>query len=101
MTDELSSFLSKSAWGALLGAGVLALSTASGSAAIVCSGKVCWHTQERHEYPPGARVIVHPDDWRWRRREHYVWREHEGAGTGAAGARWNLGDRKRTAGIGF
>jgi hypothetical protein len=84
MTDELSQ---QKRMGALLGAGVLALSTASGSAAIVCSGKVCWHTQKRHEYPPGARVIVHSDDWRWRRREHYVWREHEGRGYGRGG-RW-------------
>jgi hypothetical protein len=81
------SFLSKSAWGVLLGAGVLALSTASGSAAIVCSGSVCWHTQERHEYPPEARVIVHPDDWQWRRHERYVWREHEGRGYWRGG-RW-------------
>jgi hypothetical protein len=81
------SLLSRSASGVLLGVGMLALSTASGSAAIACSGSVCWHTQDRYEYPPEARVIIHPDDWRWRRHERYVWREHEGRGYWRGG-RW-------------
>jgi hypothetical protein len=72
--------LSKVLIGAALGAGVLALSALNASAAIVCSGGVCWHTHEVYEYPPTAGVIVHPDDWRWGPREHYVWREHEGRG---------------------
>jgi hypothetical protein len=58
-----------------------------GSAAIACRGNVCWHVQDRYEYPPEARIIVHPDDWRWGRREHYVWREHEGRGYWRGG-RW-------------
>jgi hypothetical protein len=47
---------------AAVGASVLALSALNASAAIVCSGNVCWHTQERYDYPTDARVIVHPDD---------------------------------------
>jgi hypothetical protein len=66
--------------GTALGAGLLAVSTASSSAAIACSGNVCWHTSGRYEYPPGARVIIHPDEWRWGPHERYVWREHEGRG---------------------
>jgi hypothetical protein len=65
---------------AVIGAGALAFSAASASAAVVCSGNVCWHTHEAYEYPGEARVIVHPDDWRWGPSEHYTWREHEGRG---------------------
>jgi hypothetical protein len=66
--------------GAIVGVGVLALSAMSASAAIVCSGRVCWHTTQDYDFPRGARVIVHPDDWRWGAREHFAWREHEGRG---------------------
>jgi hypothetical protein len=65
---------------ALVGAGAVMLPAASVSAAVVCKGNVCWHTKEEYRYPPEARVVIHPDDWRWGRREHYRWREHEGAG---------------------
>jgi hypothetical protein len=58
------SLLSKTTLGTALAAGVSALSAGGVSAAIACSGNVCWHTQERYEYPPEARVIIHPDDWR-------------------------------------
>jgi hypothetical protein len=71
--------LSKTTLG-VLAAGVLALPASSVSAAIACTGNVCWHTPERYEYPPEARVIIHPDDWHWRRHERYFWREHEGRG---------------------
>jgi hypothetical protein len=37
-------------------------------------------TRDAYEYPAAARVVVHPDDWRWGPREHYSWREHEGRG---------------------
>jgi hypothetical protein len=65
---------------AAIGASVLASSALSASAAIVCSGNVCWHTHENHRYPPEARVIIHPDNWSWGPSEHYDWREHEGRG---------------------
>ena len=70
----------KSLLGSLIGAGVLALSAATASAAVVCSGNVCWHTHETYEYPAESRVIVHPDNWRWGPSERYTWREHEGRG---------------------
>lgn len=70
--------VSRSVLGAALGAGVLAASMASASAAIVCSGNVCWHTHERYEYPSSSRVIIHEDDWR--PGPGITFREHEGRG---------------------
>jgi len=64
----------------LLGATVAAFSATGASAAIVCTGTVCWHTHEAYEYPPTAGVIIHPDDWRWAPSERFTWREHEGRG---------------------
>ena len=78
---------SKLLLGAALGVATLALSSASASAAIACSGRVCWHTTERHVYPRESRVIIHDDTWRWRRGERYSWREHEGHGYWR-GSRW-------------
>jgi hypothetical protein len=66
--------------GAAMSAGVLAFSAMNASAAIVCNGNVCWHAHEAYEYPSDARVVVHPDDWRWGPRDHFVFREHEGRG---------------------
>jgi hypothetical protein len=63
-----------------LATSAVAFSAAGASAAIVCSGSVCWHTTERYEYPSHARVVIHDDNWRWGHREHYSWREHEGRG---------------------
>jgi hypothetical protein len=71
---------SKTLASALIGAGLLAASTMSASAAIVCSGNVCWHTQETYVYPPEAGVIIHEDNWRWGPREKFEFREHEGRG---------------------
>lgn len=76
----------RSILGAALGAGVLAASMASASAAIVCTGSVCWHTHERYEYPSSARVIIHEDDWR--PGPGITFREHEGRGYWA-GDRWS------------
>jgi hypothetical protein len=70
----------KSILGAAIGATVLALSGMTASAAVVCTGNVCWHTHETYTYPPDARVIVHPDNWTWGPSEHFTWREHEGPG---------------------
>jgi hypothetical protein len=72
--------LSKTLLGATAGMGLLALSAASASAAIVCTGNVCWHTHEAYTYPSESRVIVHPDAWRWGPSERFSWREHEGRG---------------------
>jgi hypothetical protein len=80
--------LKKTLFGAAAGAALLTLSAVSASAAIVCSGSVCWHTHETYVYPPTAGVIIHPEDWRWGPSEHYMWREHEGRGYWQ-GDRWN------------
>ena len=72
--------LRKSLLAAAAGAAVLTVSAVSASAAIVCSGRVCWHTSERHQYPMHARVVVHEDNWKWGQHERYQWREHEGRG---------------------
>jgi hypothetical protein len=72
--------LNKLAAGGILGAGFLAASVMSASAAIVCSGNVCWHTHETYTYPPESRVIVHEDNWRWGPQEDFSFREHEGRG---------------------
>ena len=56
----------------------LALSSIAASAAVVCSGDVCWHTQERYSYPRDAKVVIHKDTWRPGPR--VTFREHEGRG---------------------
>jgi len=61
---------------ATLGADMLAFSSLSASAAIVCTGNVCWHAHERYEYPPGAHVTIHEDNWRWGPDERFAFREH-------------------------
>jgi hypothetical protein len=78
--EDTMTSLGKTLASAALGAGLMAITTMSASAAIVCSGNTCWHTHEVYRYPPEARVIVHDDDWRWGPREHFVFREHEGRG---------------------
>lgn len=70
--------LGKTALSAAIGAGLLAVSSISASAAIVCSGDVCWHTHAAYHYPPDSKVIIHEDNWR--PRGHFVFREHEGRG---------------------
>ena len=72
--------VSKAAIAAMLGTGFLAASAMSASAAVVCTGNVCWHTHETYTYPPEARVIVHEDNWKWGPRERFAFREHEGRG---------------------
>jgi hypothetical protein len=70
---------------AAAGAGLLAASAISASAAIVCSGNVCWHAGEHYDYPTGARVVVHEDNWRPGSRIRF--REHDGRGYWR-GSRW-------------
>ena len=62
------------------GAGLLAASVPSASAAIICSGDACWHAQTAYEYPASSHVIVHEDDWHWGPSDHFRWREHAGRG---------------------
>lgn len=70
--------LSKTLLGATVGAGVLAFSAVGASAAIACTGDVCWHTHEAYSYPPDARVTVHEDSWKAGPR--VTFREHTGRG---------------------
>jgi hypothetical protein len=72
--------MTKTLAGTVIGAGILAGSSISASAAIVCNGNVCWHTQERYTYPPDAGVVIHEDSWRWGPNERFSFREHEGRG---------------------
>ncbi len=72
--------LGKATLAAALGAAALAMAPTGASAAIVCSGDVCWHTHEAYSYPPEAKVIVHEDNWKWGPSEHFTYREHEGRG---------------------
>ena len=79
--------LNKTLLAAAIGASALAGSAISASAAIVCQGRVCWHTNEAYSYPRGARIVVHEDNWKWGPRERYSFREHEGRGYWRGG-RW-------------
>ncbi len=70
--------LSKTLLGATVGVGVLAFSAVGASAAIACTGDVCWHTHETYSYPPDARVTIHEDTWKAGPR--VTFREHTGRG---------------------
>jgi hypothetical protein len=59
-------------------AAFVALSAVSASAAIACSGNVCWHSHERYHYPRASHVVVHADTWR--HGPSISIREHEGRG---------------------
>jgi uncharacterized BrkB/YihY/UPF0761 family membrane protein len=50
--------LNRATVGIALGVGVLALSAASASAEIACSGNRCWHVKERYEYPPALLKLA-------------------------------------------
>ncbi len=68
----------KTLLGVAIGAAALALTGASASAAIACTGSVCWHVHEHYDYPARSRVVIHEDNWH--PRGHIVFREHEGRG---------------------
>jgi hypothetical protein len=70
--------MKKTLIGVAIGAGMLAFAPTVASAAIACSGNVCWHTTETYTYPRHARVIIRDDNWRAGR--HIRWREREGRG---------------------
>lgn len=66
---------------ALIGAAPLALVANTASAAIVCNeAGDCWHAHRDYSYPPKARIIIHPDNWRRHSRERQgrgYWRDGE------------------------
>jgi hypothetical protein len=63
---------------ATIGTTAMALSAATASADIACSGNVCWHVKERYTFPKESRVIVHEDTWK--PAPSITIREHEGRG---------------------
>jgi hypothetical protein len=77
--------ISKVLLGATAGGAILAPSAITASAAVMCTGNVCWHTHERYTYPPSAGVVIHEDDWR--AGPGITFREHEGRGY-SHGDRW-------------
>lgn len=71
----------KSAIAAAIVAAGVALSATSASAYIACNREgYCWHVRSHATYRPAWGVVIHPDNWRWRTRDRYQWREHEGRG---------------------
>jgi hypothetical protein len=74
----------KIAIGAFLGASALAISATSASAYVVCNRYGdCWHARDRYAYPTGFGIVVHDNNWRWRRdyaHRHWRWHEHDGRG---------------------
>ena len=63
------------------GLALLAMSSLSASARVVCNEDGdCWHVQDMYTYPPSVHLSIHPDNWRWRDDEHYAWKEHPGRG---------------------
>jgi hypothetical protein len=73
--------LGKLTLAALFGASVLAITTTSASARIVCNADGdCWHVHGDYEYRPEFGLTIHPDDWHWKDGERHAWREHEGRG---------------------
>lgn len=70
--------LTKTLFGAALGAGVLAFSAMNASAAVVCNGNTCWHATEKYDYPPDAKVTIHEDTWK--PGPSVTFREHTGRG---------------------
>jgi len=62
------------------GLSTIAIAATSAQAAVVCNGDGdCWHTHESYEFPAGAGIVVHPDNWALESDRHH-WREHEGRG---------------------
>ena len=72
---------------AMLTGGLVAMSAAPASAAIVCNAEnVCWHTHHAYNYHPEFGVVVHEDGWKWGPTDHYTFREHAGRGYWRNGA---------------
>ena len=68
----------KTLLGTAIGVAALALSAASASAEIACSGDVCWHVKEKYTYPAESKVIIREDSWK--AGPTIKFREHEGRG---------------------
>jgi hypothetical protein len=64
--------------GTAIGAAALALTAASASAEVACSGDVCWHVKDKISYPAESKVIVREDSWK--PGPTVKFHEHEGRG---------------------
>jgi hypothetical protein len=64
--------------GIAIGAAALALTAASASAEVACSGDVCWHVKDKMTSPTESKVIVREDGWK--PGPTVKFREHEGHG---------------------
>jgi hypothetical protein len=73
--------LRRSSLVALVGAATLLLGATDASARIVCNqwGE-CWHVRNNYAYQPTFGLVVHEDNWRFGRHDHFRWREHAGRG---------------------
>jgi hypothetical protein len=66
---------------ALLGAGMLALTVGSASAAVACNAAgECWHVRGHYAYPAEAGIVIHPEGWVAAPGVRVTWREHVGRG---------------------
>ncbi|MBV9556996.1 MAG: hypothetical protein JO254_07935 [Pseudolabrys sp.] len=63
-----------------LGGAAALLQATTVSAAIVCTGNVCWHAKEKYAYPAESKVIVREDSWKPEPSAKIEFREHEGRG---------------------
>jgi len=78
--------LDKALLAAALSTGIFVFSAVNASAAIVCNeDNVCWRVEEKHTYPPEARITIHEDNWK--AGPSVKFREREGRGYWK-GERW-------------
>jgi hypothetical protein len=64
-----------------MAAAAFAISVLPAAALVACNrAGECWHVRGNYVYRPEFGVVLHPDNWRWRAREHFRWREHDGRG---------------------
>lgn len=60
----------------ILSAAALTLTATASSAAVVCNDDGdCWRVRGRPHYHEGLRLHIYGDNWKWRKGEHYRWRE--------------------------
>jgi len=90
---RLKSTLVKGALIAAVAAGTLAATATTASAYVACNrfGE-CWRVHDRYtNYPTGVGIIIHQDNWRWGRHDHYRWRhDRDGRGYYRNGAWFNF-----------
>jgi hypothetical protein len=82
----MKKIIAGAATAALLGLGVLTVTTGTASARVVCNAEGdCWHTDRSYHYRPDVHVEYHPDSWyfhnSWDQDHNHHWRgHHDGRG---------------------